>query len=50
MDALKKSLAAAKRTREQEEEVTTPRRATRATGTRRVRSQAAARTARKRRK
>jgi DNA end-binding protein Ku len=45
MDALKKSLAAAKRTRDREEEAAPPRRAT---GTRRVRTQAAARTARKR--
>ncbi len=48
MDALKKSLAAAKRTREREEEATKPQRATRATGTRRVRTQAAARTSRRR--
>jgi DNA end-binding protein Ku len=48
MDALKKSLAAAKRTREREEEAAKPRRATRATGTRRVRTQAAARTSRRR--
>ncbi|MFL5343817.1 MAG: Ku protein [Hyalangium sp.] len=50
MDALKKSLAAAKRTRDREEEASTPRRATRAAGTRRVRSQASARTARSRKK
>jgi hypothetical protein len=47
MDALKKSLAAAKRTRDREEEAAKPR-ATRSTGTRRVRSQAAARTSRRR--
>lgn len=53
MEALKKSLAAAKRTRDREEEAPKPHRATRATrttGTRRVRSQAAARTARSRKK
>lgn len=53
MEALKKSLAAAKRTRDREEEAASPRRATRAkrtSGTRRVRSQAAARTARTRKK
>lgn len=50
MDALKKSLAAAKRTREREEEASAPRRATRASGTRRVRSHAAARTAKSRKK
>ncbi len=48
MDALKRSLAAAKRTREREEEATKPQRATRSTGTRRVRTQAAARTSRRR--
>jgi len=50
MDALKKSLAAAKRTRDREEEAAAPRRATRAAGTRRVRSQSAARTVRHRKK
>jgi DNA end-binding protein Ku len=52
MDALKKSLAAAKRSQGQPE-ARAPRRATRATrttGTRRVRSQAAARTARKKKR
>ena len=49
MEALKKSLAAAKRTRDREEKAAKPHRATRAkrtSGTRRVRSQTAARTAR----
>ncbi len=50
MEALKKSLAAAKRTRDREEEAAAPRRATRTTGTRRVRTQAAARTARPRKR
>ncbi|WP_224361385.1 non-homologous end joining protein Ku [Hyalangium versicolor] len=48
MDALKKSLAAAKRTRDREEVAAPPLRSPRATGTRRVRSQAAARTSRRR--
>ncbi|HVG57313.1 MAG TPA: Ku protein [Hyalangium sp.] len=48
MDALKKSLAAAKRTRDREEEAAKPHRATRSSGTRRVRAQAAARTSRRR--
>jgi DNA end-binding protein Ku len=50
MEALKKSLAAAKRTRDREEEATKPQRATRTSGTRRVRTPAAARTARSRKK
>jgi DNA end-binding protein Ku len=50
MEALKKSLAAAKRTRDREEEAARPHRATRTAGTRRVRTQAAARTARGRKK
>jgi DNA end-binding protein Ku len=50
MDALKKSLAAAKRTRDREEEAAKPHRATRASGTRRVRTQAAARTSRRRKR
>jgi DNA end-binding protein Ku len=50
MEALKKSLAAAKRTRDREEEATQPHREKRAAGTRRVRTQAAARTARRKKK
>jgi DNA end-binding protein Ku len=50
MDVLKKSLAEARRTRDQEEEAAPHRRAVRSVGSRRVKHQAAARTARHRKR